>query len=35
VFRQIIPVYFENHMENTHTLCGQNADFLNVKEEFN
>jgi hypothetical protein len=31
LFREIIPVYCENHMEHTNTLCGQNSDFLCVK----
>jgi hypothetical protein len=26
-----IAVYFENHTKHTNTLCGQNAELLNVK----
>jgi uncharacterized membrane protein (DUF373 family) len=29
--REIIAVYSENHMKPINTLCGQNADLLNVK----
>jgi hypothetical protein len=28
LFRETVPVYCENHMEHTITLCGQNADNL-------
>jgi hypothetical protein len=31
LFREIIPVYSENHMKPINTLCGQNAELLNVK----
>jgi hypothetical protein len=27
LFREIIPVYYENHKKYTNTLCGQNAEF--------
>jgi hypothetical protein len=30
LFREIIAVYCENHMEHINTLCGQNAEFLNA-----
>jgi hypothetical protein len=30
--REIIAVYCENHTEHINTLCGQNAEFLNVEE---
>jgi hypothetical protein len=30
-FREVIAVYFENRMEHINTLCGQNAEFLDVK----
>jgi hypothetical protein len=31
LFREIIPVYSEGHMEVINTLCDQNAELLNVK----
>jgi hypothetical protein len=31
LFREIIVVYCENHMEHTNTLCGQNAAIEYVK----
>jgi hypothetical protein len=31
LFREGIANYYENHMKPTDTLCGQNAEFLNVK----
>jgi hypothetical protein len=31
LFRETVAVYCENHTEHTNTLCGQNAEFLNVK----
>jgi hypothetical protein len=31
LFREIIAVYCENHMEHINTHCGQNAEFTNVK----
>jgi hypothetical protein len=31
LFREIITVYCENHMEHTNTLCGQNTEFWYVK----
>jgi hypothetical protein len=31
LFREIIAVYCENHTEHINTLCGQNAEFLNVQ----
>jgi hypothetical protein len=30
LFREITAVYRENHTEHTNTLCGQNAEFLNI-----
>jgi hypothetical protein len=31
LFRETVAVYIENHTEHTNTLCGQNAEFWNVK----
>jgi hypothetical protein len=31
LFRETVAVYCENHTEHTNTLCGQNAEFSNVK----
>jgi hypothetical protein len=31
LFREIIAVYSENHMESINTLCEQNVELLNVK----
>jgi hypothetical protein len=31
LFKETVAVYCENHKEHTHTLCGQNAYYLNVK----
>jgi hypothetical protein len=31
LFREIIAVYCENHMEHNNTLCGQNFEFKYVK----
>jgi hypothetical protein len=31
LFRETVAVYCENHTEHTDALCGQNAEFLNVK----
>jgi hypothetical protein len=31
LFKEIIAIYCENHMEHTNTLCGQNAEFLYVQ----
>jgi hypothetical protein len=31
LFREIIAVYSENGMKPINTLCGQNAELLNVK----
>jgi hypothetical protein len=31
LFRGIIALYSENHMEHMITFCGQNAEILNVK----
>jgi hypothetical protein len=31
LFREIIAVYCENHMEHINALCGQNSEFFNVK----
>jgi hypothetical protein len=30
LFRERVAVYYENHKEETGTLCGQNAEFLSV-----
>jgi hypothetical protein len=31
LFRELIAVYCENHTEHINTLCGQNAEFCNLK----
>jgi hypothetical protein len=31
LFRETVAVYCENHTVHTNTLCGQNAEFLNVE----
>jgi hypothetical protein len=31
LFREIITVYFHNHMKSLNTLCGQSAEPFNVK----
>jgi hypothetical protein len=31
LFKEIIAVYHENHTKPINTLCGQNAELLNVK----
>jgi hypothetical protein len=31
LFKEMVAVYFEDHTEPRNTLCGQNAEFLNVK----
>jgi hypothetical protein len=31
LFGETVAVYYENHMEHAHTLCGQNAEFWYVK----
>jgi hypothetical protein len=31
LFGETVAVYCENHMEHPDTLCGQNAQILNVK----
>jgi hypothetical protein len=28
LFGETVAVYCENHMEHTHTLCGQNVEFV-------
>jgi hypothetical protein len=33
LFREIIAVYCENHTEHINTLCGQTAEFRNVKPD--
>jgi hypothetical protein len=33
-FMEIIAVYFENPVEHTETLCGQNADCLKFKQDY-
>jgi len=30
LYREIISIYSENHKEHIKTLCGQNAEFLDV-----
>jgi hypothetical protein len=30
IFKEILSVYCENQTKQTHTLCGQNTEFLNV-----
>jgi hypothetical protein len=30
-FRETVSIYYENHMEHTDTLCGQNAESSYVK----
>jgi hypothetical protein len=30
LFREIIPVYPKNNMKTINTLCGQNAEILNI-----
>jgi hypothetical protein len=32
LFGETVAVYWENHMEHTDTLCGQNAEFSNAKK---
>jgi hypothetical protein len=31
LFKEIIPLYSENHMKHINTLCSQNAELLIVK----
>jgi hypothetical protein len=31
MFKVLITVYFENHMNLINTLCGQNAELMNVE----
>jgi hypothetical protein len=31
LFKEIIPVYTENHTKHINTLCVQNAQLLNIK----
>jgi hypothetical protein len=31
LYREIIAVCSENHTKHINTLCGQNAEFVNVK----
>jgi hypothetical protein len=31
MFREIIAVYFDNHVKCVHTLCGRTHHFFNVK----
>jgi hypothetical protein len=31
LFRETVVVYYENHTEHTNTLCGQNAELLNIE----
>jgi hypothetical protein len=31
LFREIVTIYCENHMEHKNTLCGQDAESFNVK----
>jgi hypothetical protein len=30
LFRETVAVYCENHTEHTNTLCGQNAEILDI-----
>jgi hypothetical protein len=30
LFREIVAIYRKNYIKHTNTLCGQNAEFLNV-----
>jgi hypothetical protein len=30
LYREIITVYSENHKEHIKTLCGQNAEYLDI-----
>jgi hypothetical protein len=30
LFKETVAVYYENHMEHTNTLCGQNAELCNI-----
>jgi hypothetical protein len=31
LFTETVAVHCENHIKHTHALCGQNAEFFNVK----
>jgi hypothetical protein len=31
LFKEIIVVYYDNHMKHTNTRCGQKAESVNVK----
>jgi hypothetical protein len=31
LFREAIAVYYETHTKHIYTLCGQTAEFLNIK----
>jgi hypothetical protein len=31
LLREMIAVYYDNHTKHIHTLCGQNAEVMNVK----
>jgi hypothetical protein len=31
LFGETLAVYCENHTEHINTLCGQNAEFLDIK----
>jgi hypothetical protein len=31
LFMEILPIYCENHMKHTITLCEQNAEILNIE----
>jgi hypothetical protein len=31
LYGETVAVYYENHMEHTDTLCGQNVEFSYVK----
>jgi hypothetical protein len=30
LFKETVAVYCESHKQHTNTLCGQNAEFLNI-----
>lgn len=34
-FREILAGYYENHWKHIHTLCGNNENFLMLKQEEN
>jgi hypothetical protein len=32
LIKETVSVYCENHMDHTNTLCGQNAEFIMLKQ---